>query len=130
ANEANIALDVLTNPPVNEAVLRQLDRHADRLGFISDRLAIDDRPNVTIHDIEHHARSVAKRGPLVAVIVDYIQVVKWHGAKSVPKREQLAEMSWRLKALSKELQVPVFQLCQVNRVGQQREKGEPTMNDL
>ncbi len=130
ASTAMVDLGSLTNPPVTEAVMRQIERKRGDLEKLKN-IVLDDRANVTLADVEHQAREVRRTmGGLSAVIVDYIQVVKWDGAKSVPRNQQLADMSWRLKALSKDLQVPVFQLAQINRTGQQREGNEPTLSDL
>lgn len=129
AQTAKINLGSLTNPPLSEAEMRNIERNRAGLADLHN-LKIDDRPNVTVHDIERFAREVARQGPLVGIFVDYIQIVRWHGPQSTNMREKLADMSWKLKALSKTLQVPVFMLAQVNRTGQAREKNEPTMNDL
>lgn len=131
ARIAKIDLGSLTNPPLPEPIFRHIERTAQAGKFEPlKNVVIDDRPNVTIFDIERFARDLARKGPLMALFVDYVQVVKWHGAESTPMRERLAIISWRLKALSKTLEIPVFMLAQVNRTGQAREKGEPTMNDL
>jgi replicative DNA helicase len=131
ASIAKIDLGSLTNPPLPEPIFRQIERVAEKGKFEPlKNMHIDDRPNVTIFDIERFARDLARKGQLTALFVDYVQVVKWHGTESTPMRERLAVISWRLKALSKTLEIPVFMLAQVNRTGQAREKGEPTMNDL
>lgn len=131
ARIAKIDLGSMTNPPLPDPLFRQIERMAAAGKFEPlKNIVIDDRPNVTIFDIERFARDLARKGRLTALFVDYVQVVKWHGAESTPMRERLAVISWRLKALSKTLEIPVFMLAQVNRAGQARDKGEPVMNDL
>lgn len=129
AQSANIDLASLTKPPLSDGEMRAIERNRDKLESLKN-LIIDDRPNVTVHDIERFAREIARKGPLVGLFVDYVQVVRWHGPSSTNMREKLADISWKLKALSKTLNIPVFMLAQVNRTGQAREKNEPTMNDL
>ena len=62
------------------------------------------------------------------VIVDYLQLVKDPKAKS--REQEISGISRALKALAKELQVPVIALCQLNRDAEKRDNKRPLLSDL
>ena len=93
-------------------------------------LAIDDRGAVRPVDIRSHARTLARRGPLAGVVVDYLQLMSGAHGDRRPRHEQVAEWSRMLKLLAKELQVPVIALSQLNRASEARSDRRPTMADL
>lgn len=92
------------------------------------RLAVDVRPEVTLTDIKAHARQVARRGPLAAIFVDYIQLM--HPVRDMrnrPRQEQVASYSRGLKVLAKDLDVPVVAAVQLNREVEGKPDTRPTM---
>ena len=77
-------------------------------------LYIDDSPGLTVLELRAKARRVHARNPLGLIVVDYLQLV--NGTNSQVQREQqVAEVSRGLKALAKELDIPVVVLAQLNR---------------
>lgn len=94
------------------------------------RLAIDDRGAVRTVDIRSHARSLARRGPLAGIVVDYLQLMTAARGDRRPRHEQVAEWSRQLKLLAKEMSVPVLALSQLNRQSEGRTDKRPTMADL
>jgi replicative DNA helicase len=91
---------------------------------------IDDSSALTVLDIRAKARRLAKdhRG-LSLVVVDYLQLMRSRG--SFERREQeISEISRSLKALAKELQIPVIALSQLNRAVEQRSGNKPTLADI
>ena len=93
-------------------------------------ISIDDRSAVTTTDIRSHARTIARRGPLAAVIVDYLQLMTTARGDKRPRHEVVTEMSRDLKILAKDLGVPVITLSQLNRASEARTDRRPTMADL
>lgn len=93
------------------------DDDSQRLANISsiakDPMHIDDDTELSVYDIRRAARRL-KRSGLDLVVIDYLQLIRPEDFR-VPRHEQVAQMSRRLKALSKELDVPVLCLCQLNR---------------
>lgn len=91
---------------------------------------IDDSAALTVNDIRTRARKMAREyGQLGLVIVDYIQLIK--SESNNPNRvQQLSEISRGLKALAKELNVPVIVLSQLNRNLEARANKRPVMSDL
>jgi len=89
---------------------------------------IDDEAGVTLAHIRSHARSVQRRGKLVMIVVDYLQLVKAEGNS---RQEEVAEVAQGLKNLAKDFQVPVLAAAQLRRAGDQRgPKRLPTLDDL
>lgn len=94
------------------------------------RLAIDDRGAVRVVDIRSHARTLARRGPLAGIVIDYLQLMTSSRGDRRPRHEQVADWSRQLKLLAKELNVPVIALSQLNRASEGRQDRRPTMADL
>ncbi|WP_245885639.1 replicative DNA helicase [Xylanimonas oleitrophica] len=93
-------------------------------------LSIIDDPRVTTTDVRSHARTVARRGKLAAVVVDYIQLMRDPSGGRRMRSEVVAEFSRDLKILAKELHVPVLVLAQLNRGPMGRAGAKPMMSDL
>lgn len=90
---------------------------------------IDDSPAATVLDIRAKARRLKAEGRMGLVIVDYLQLMQ--GRKGAPSREQeISEISRALKALAKELGVPVIALSQLNRRVEERPNKRPQLADL
>jgi replicative DNA helicase len=92
---------------------------------------IDDTPAATVLDIRAKARRLKAEGKLGLVIVDYLQLMR--GRADAPSREQeISEISRSLKALAKELKVPVIALSQLSRKVEDRDKSNkrPILSDL
>lgn len=93
------------------------------------KIAIDDSTGMTVRDIRARAVRMHQKVPggLGLIVVDYLQLVETPGAES---REQgVAAVSRGLKALAKELRVPVIALSQIGR-GSEKDGREPTQADL
>jgi len=92
---------------------------------------IDDSGMVTILEIKAKCRRLASERGLDLVVVDYLQLA--HGDTPTPRKDlEIAEISGGLKALAKELDIPVIALSQLNRGPEQRDpdKRRPNMGDL
>ena len=98
--------------------------------LISTKIFIDDSATLTVNEIRTRAKKTAREhGQLGLVIVDYIQLIK--SESNNPNRvQQLSEISRGLKALAKELNVPVIALSQLNRNLEARANKRPVMSDL
>jgi replicative DNA helicase len=90
---------------------------------------IDDTPAAAVLEVRSKARRLRAEGKLGLVIVDYLQLMR--GRSDAPSREQeISDISRSLKALSKELSVPVIALSQLSRKVEDRPKKEPQLADL
>ena len=93
---------------------------------------IDDNPNVTIMEIRAKARRLRSRlGDLGLIVVDYLQLLGGSARKAAEGRvQEVSEITVGLKALAKELNVPVLALSQLSRQVEQREDKRPMLSDL
>jgi replicative DNA helicase len=93
------------------------------------RIFIDDTPGLTPIAIRAKARRLKQRHDVDLVILDYLQLMS--GGSNVENRQQeISFISRSLKALARELRVPVIALSQLNRSVEQREDHKPRMSDL
>ncbi|MFH1116340.1 MAG: replicative DNA helicase [Pseudomonadota bacterium] len=100
------------------------------VGNISDApLYIDDTPSISSLEIRAKARRLKKEKGLGLIIVDYLQLMKG-STKSDSREKEISEISRSLKALAKELSVPVVALSQLNRQVEQRPDKRPHLADL
>jgi replicative DNA helicase len=93
------------------------------------RLFIDETPGLTPTELRARARRVKREHGLDLVVVDYLQLMQVAGTKE-NRATEISEISRGLKALAKELSVPVIALSQLNRSVEQRENKKPVMSDL
>lgn len=103
----------------------------DAAGVLNDMpIFIDDTPNISVMDVRAKARKLyQKHGELGVVIIDYLQLMR-APFKSDRRDLEIAEISRSLKALAKELNIPVIALSQLNRMLEQRADKRPMMSDL
>jgi replicative DNA helicase len=107
---------------------------SERLGSAGDRLRsyplrIDDAPSQTTLRIAATARRLKSRDGLRLVVIDYLQLVQ-PADRKLPRHEQVADVSRRLKILARELEVPVVALAQLNRQSEARTDKKPRLSDL
>jgi replicative DNA helicase len=96
--------------------------------FSKSPIFIDDSSHLTIMELRAKARRLHARQPLGFIVVDYLQLLSPTDPK-VPREQQVAEISRGLKALAKELDVPVLVLSQLNRSAE-KENRTPKLSDL
>ena len=93
------------------------------------KIYVDETPALNPTEIRARARRVKREHGLDLVVVDYLQLMQVPGTNE-NRATEIAEISRGLKALAKELQVPVIALSQLNRGVEQREHKRPVMSDL
>lgn len=90
---------------------------------------IDDTPAISVLEMRAKARRLKTEHDLGMVVIDYLQLMRGRGR--VERREQeISEISRSLKAMAKELDLPVIALSQLNRKVEDRPKKRPQMSDL
>ena len=90
---------------------------------------IDDAPALTPTEVRARSRRLKRRNNLGLIIVDYLQLMQVAGTKE-NRATEISEISRCLKALAKEVDVPVIALSQLNRSVEQRTDKRPIMSDL
>ena len=94
------------------------------------KLLIDDTAGISISELRAKARRKKKEEDIQLIAIDYLQLMKSTSKQALGSRErEVAEISSGLKALAKELGVPVIVLAQLNR-GPENRGGSPRMSDL
>jgi len=92
-------------------------------------LMLDDTPALSVSAIRTRARRLKRQKGLDLIIIDYLQLMKGTG-RSDNRVQEVTEISQGLKAMAKELNVPVIALSQLSRAVEQREDKRPLLSDL
>jgi len=125
--------------------LGRIDQHNLRTGKLQDQdwpritsavtmlnnaqLFIDDTPALSPTELRARARRLKREHGLDLIIIDYLQLMQI-GGSTENRATEISEISRSLKALAKELDVPVIALSQLNRGVEQRPDKRPVMSDL
>ena len=106
--------------------LIQVQSELDRLPIF-----IDDTPAISVGQLRTRARRLKRRHDLGLLIVDYLQLMRPStSARSENRVQEISDISRGLKAIAKELDVPVLALSQLSRAVEQREDKHPQLADL
>ena len=127
AQTASVPLRAFESPLTDDH-WKRITAHADRLSSM--RIHIDDRAGVSPTEIRSAARTLARRGKLSGIVVDYLQLMASPRGDKRARHEVVADFSRQLKLLAKELHVPVIALSQLNRESTNRTDGLPRVSDL
>ena len=90
---------------------------------------IDDTPRIKVSEMYAKARKLAQDEGLYMIVVDYIQLIQATG-KSDSRQQEVSEISRRLKAMARELNVPLIALSQLSRSVEARQDKRPMLSDL
>mgnify|MGYP001164102218 FL=1 len=93
-------------------------------------LVIDETPAITIATLCNRARRIKRLFGLNLIVVDYIQLMKTGSKRYDGRVQEISEITQGLKALAKELNVPVLALSQLSRAVEQRDDKKPQLADL
>lgn len=92
-------------------------------------LIIDDTPGITISELRSKCRKFKLEHNLGIIIIDYLQLMSG-GGRTESRQQEVSEISRSLKALARELEVPVVALSQLSRAVEAREDKRPMLSDL
>ena len=93
-------------------------------------LYIDETPAITIATLSNRARRIKRLFGLNLIVVDYIQLMRASSIRNDGRVQEISEITQGLKALAKELAVPVLALSQLSRAVEQRDDKQPQLADL
>jgi replicative DNA helicase len=95
------------------------------------KMLIDETPSISIIEMRAKARRMKQREDIQLLVVDYLQLMQSTTKRAKDNRQiEISEISSGLKALAKELHIPVIVLAQVNRNPEERKGGRPRISDL
>ena len=97
--------------------------------FGNSNLIIDDKPGISISELRSKCRKYKMEHNLGVIFIDYLQLMTGSG-RSESRQQEISEISRSLKALARELHVPVVALSQLSRAVEQRPDHRPMLSDL
>ncbi len=114
----------------NQLGARDFQKLMGACGELQDApIYIDDTPGLSLLQLRAKARRLAVRHGLDAIVIDYLQLLT-SGRRAESRQVEVSEISRGIKALARELNVPVICLSQLNRGSENREGHRPRMSDL
>ena len=109
----------------------QFDKFIETSKNISELpLYIDETPAISIAAVSNRARRIKRLFGLEMIVVDYIQLMKGPTNNANNRVQEISEITQGLKAIAKELSVPVLALSQLSRAVEQRDDHKPLLSDL
>ena len=106
------------------------ERLIESAGVIGEsNLIIDDTPGISISELRSKCRKYKLEHDLKMIIIDYLQLMSGSG-RAESRQNEISEISRSLKALARELHVPVLALSQLSRAVEQRPDHTPMLSDL
>jgi replicative DNA helicase len=127
---------ILSKVSVSRIIKKQLEfeeindiaRKANEL--VTSPFYIDDTPNISLMELKSKSRKLVRENGVRMIIIDYLQLMK-SGIKTYNREQEIAEISKGLKAIAKELNIPVIALSQLSRGVEQRGGNKkPMLSDL
>ena len=127
--ESRVDAQKLRTGNLSDADWEKLIEGAGTIG--QSKLIIDDTPGISISEMRSKCRKYKLEHDLKLIIIDYLQLMSGSGGKSSESRQQeISDISRSLKALARELNVPVVALSQLSRAVEQRPDHRPMLSDL
>ena len=125
-SEGRVDSDRLRRGYIKDSDWPKLTRAAGTISEIP--LYIDDTPAISVSEVRSKARRLKKEAGLGLIVIDYLQLMR--GTRSKSREQEISEISRSLKALAKELHVPVVALSQLSRSLESRPDKRPMLSDL
>jgi replicative DNA helicase len=128
AEASEIPSEKIRKGDIRDTEFRRLVDATQRLSAAP--LFIDDTPALTIAALRTRARRLQRQSGLGMIVVDYLQLLRGSAKHAESRVMEISEITRGLKALAKELNVPVLALSQLSRAVEQREDKRPQLSDL
>ena len=127
--QAEVPSEKIRRGALDQNDFNQVVQASQRIAEIP--LFIDDTPALTISALRTRARRLKRTHGLGLIVVDYLQLLRPSGRSRIENRVlEISEITQGLKALAKELEVPVLALSQLSRAVENREDKRPQLSDL
>lgn len=125
--ESKVSSDRIRKGIISQKEFQNLEAIAKELYGIP--LFIDDTPALTMAGLRTRARRLMKKENIGLIVIDYLQLLR-SDRSSENRVQELSEITRGLKALAKELNIPIIALSQLSRAVEQREDKKPLLSDL
>ena len=126
--ESNVDSGHIRTGNLSDAEWEKLIESAGVIG--QSNLIIDDTPGISISELRSKCRKYKLEHDLKLIIIDYLQLMSGSGRGSDSRQQEISDISRSLKALARELNVPVVALSQLSRAVEQRPDHRPMLSDL
>ncbi len=126
--EARVDAQALRTGNLSDVDWEKLIEGAGVIG--NSKLIIDDTPGITISEMRSKCRRYKLEYDLKLIIIDYLQLMSGSGRSGDSRQQEISDISRSLKALARELAVPVIALSQLSRAVEQRPDHRPMLSDL
>ena len=126
--ESRVDAQALRTGNLSDADWEKLIEGAGTIG--NSELIIDDTPGISISEMRSKCRKYKLEHDLKLVIIDYLQLMSGSGKSTDSRQQEISDISRSLKALARELSVPVIALSQLSRAVEQRPDHRPMLSDL
>ncbi len=131
SSEARIDSSRMRKGDLNEEEQDRLMHGVRSISTMPAMMGIDETPGISLLELRSRCRRFKKEHGLDLIVIDYLQLMGPSGTKKYESRErEISEISGGLKALAKELSVPVIALAQLNRGVEGRPDKVPKLSDL
>ena len=125
-SESRVGLAEFRNKTINQSRWADVMRAASDLNKA--KIVIDDTGAIDILELRAKARRMKAKHNVEAIFVDYLQLIRAHTKSNASRENEVSMISGSLKAMAKELNIPVVVLAQLNRQAEQGEK--PKLSQL
>ena len=126
--ESGVDAQALRTGNMSDADWEKLIAGAGVIG--NSNLIIDDTPGISISELRSKCRKYKLESDLKLIIIDYLQLMSGSGRSSDSRQQEISDIPRSLKALARELSVPVIALSQLSRAVEQRPDHRPMLSDL
>ena len=126
--ESRVDAQALRTGNLSDADWEKLIEGAGTIG--NSELIIDDTPGISISEMRSKCRKYKLEHDLKLIIIDYLQLMSGSGKSTDSRQQEISDISRSLKALARELSVPVIALSQLSRAVEQRPDHRPMLSDL
>ena len=128
ATETEVSFSRIRTGAINENEWRKLGEGTFKFEQLP--IFIDDSPALNILDLRGRARRMVKEHNIGIIFIDYLQLIRGKQENNRFREQEISEISRFLKALAKELNIPVVALSQLNRKVEERPEKKPILSDL
>ena len=128
AMQSHVDAQKIRTGDLTETEWAEIIESAERIG--ESRLIIDDTPAISVPELRSKCRKYKLEFGLEMVIIDYLQLMSGSGRSGDSRQQEISDISRSLKALARELNVPVVALSQLSRAVESRPNHRPMLSDL
>jgi replicative DNA helicase len=128
AMQSHVEAQKIRTGDMSESEWAEVIESAGNIG--ESRLIIDDTPAISVAELRSKCRKYKMEFGLELVIIDYLQLMSGSGRSGDSRQREISDISRSLKALARELNVPVVALSQLSRAVESRPNHRPMLSDL